>query len=159
MGITGFTLPTLYRWIKSEQGREQSLYPLKEGLYLGSGKADKVIEEAGLDGANQFKAILEYVKRKGIKVWPKKQKDWGVWFYWTSPPTGDEDKDEKRNLFDEDGIKRDDPDLVEVVLALGKEANGDCADLKVVEIPYGVKWEIAEYDGNEHVAEVHRTWY
>jgi hypothetical protein len=28
----------------------------------------------------------------------------------------------------------------------------------VVEIPDGVEWEIAEYDGLEWVAEKHRTW-
>lgn len=53
---------------------------------------------------------------------------------------------------------RADPLLVACVEALGKKANGGCADLAVVEIPDGVEWEIDEYDGNEHVAEVHRTW-
>lgn len=56
-------------------------------------------------------------------------------------------------------ISRDDPDLVNVVAALGEAANGRCADLKIVEIPKGVDWEICEYDGKEWVAEVHRTWY
>ena len=55
-------------------------------------------------------------------------------------------------------IQRDDPELVRVVEALGEEANGECAQLKVVEIPEDVAWEIKEYDGNEHVAEKHRTW-
>lgn len=55
-------------------------------------------------------------------------------------------------------IPRNDADLVAVVEELGKRASGKCADLKVVEIPDGVEWEIKEYDGNEHVAEVHRTW-
>jgi len=53
---------------------------------------------------------------------------------------------------------RADPDLVRVVEELGKEANGKHADLKVVEIPDGVEWEIEEYDGTEWVAEQHRTW-
>ena len=55
-------------------------------------------------------------------------------------------------------IQRDDPELVRVVEALGEEANGECAQLKVVEIPEDVAWEIKEYDGNEYVAEKHRTW-
>jgi hypothetical protein len=38
-------------------------------------------------------------------------------------------------------------------------ASGDCAHLKIVEIPDDVEYEIQEYDGNEHIAEVHRTWY
>lgn len=53
---------------------------------------------------------------------------------------------------------RDDKDLVEVVEELGGEASGGCADLKIVEVPDDVKWHIEEYDGLEHVAEVHRTW-
>ena len=55
-------------------------------------------------------------------------------------------------------IQRDDPELVRVVEALGTEASGECAELKVIQIPDGVDWEINEYDGNEHVAEKHRTW-
>ena len=64
MGITGFTLPTMYRWIRSELGRASTLHPLQKGHYLGSGQADKVMIEAGLDGANQFEAIVRYVKER-----------------------------------------------------------------------------------------------
>jgi transketolase len=62
MGITGFTLPTLYRWIQSDYGRKMSLHPFGKGHYLGSGKADMVMKEAGLDGESQFKAILRYLE-------------------------------------------------------------------------------------------------
>jgi hypothetical protein len=41
---------------------------------------------------------------------------------------------------------------------LGSEANGHCADLKVVEIPNNVQWEIEKAGGMEHVSETHRTW-
>ena len=64
MGITGFTLPTMYRWICSDLGRLMTLHPFQKGHYLGSGQADKVLEEAGLDGESQFKAILRYVKER-----------------------------------------------------------------------------------------------
>ena len=55
-------------------------------------------------------------------------------------------------------IPRDDPYLVKVVRELGMGANGGHANLKIVEVPGDVDWEIAEYDGNEWVAEKHRTW-
>lgn len=53
---------------------------------------------------------------------------------------------------------RDDLDLISLVEELGEKANGDCAELKILEIPDDVEWEIKEYDGNEWVAEIHRTW-
>jgi hypothetical protein len=56
-------------------------------------------------------------------------------------------------------IARDDPVLVSVVRDLGKQANGIFANLKIVEIPAAVDWQIDEYDGKEWVAEAHRTWY
>ena len=61
IGITGFTLPTLYRWVRSDAGREASLHPFSKGHYLGSGKADVVLAEAGLDGASQHTAIKRYL--------------------------------------------------------------------------------------------------
>jgi transketolase len=61
LGITGFTLPTMYRWIRSERGRKMSLHPFKKGHYLGSGQAHMVMAEAGLDGESQVRAIVEYL--------------------------------------------------------------------------------------------------
>jgi hypothetical protein len=55
-------------------------------------------------------------------------------------------------------IKRNDHILVEIVEQLGEAANGDFAELKVVEIPDDVQWQIEECNGNEWVAEKHRTW-
>lgn len=55
-------------------------------------------------------------------------------------------------------VDRDDPYLVQIVEEMGEAADGDFAKLMVVEIPADVNWEIDEYDGIEHVAEVHRTW-
>jgi len=56
-------------------------------------------------------------------------------------------------------IPRDDEKLVQVVEKLGAEANGHCAELKIVEIPNDVQWEIEKVDGAEHVSEAHRTWH
>lgn len=55
-------------------------------------------------------------------------------------------------------IPRDDSHLVKVVEELKEEANGSHAELKVVEVPDGVEWEIEGYDGLEWVSEKHRTW-
>lgn len=55
-------------------------------------------------------------------------------------------------------IPRDDKRLVQVVEELKGEANGHCAELKVVSIPDDVSWVIAKANGSEHVSEQHRTW-
>ena len=60
MGLTDFTLPTLDCWIHSQQGREHTLYPHKNGRFLGSGSAAKVYAEAGMDGASVLAAIRAY---------------------------------------------------------------------------------------------------
>ncbi len=61
MGITGFTISTMYQWIQSRKGREASLHPFQKGHYLGSGQAEMVLAEAGLDGESQYKAICKYL--------------------------------------------------------------------------------------------------
>lgn len=63
----------------------------------------------------------------------------------------------ERDFHDRD-ISRDDPYLIKIVKELGMGANGSHANLKIVEIPGDISWHIAEYDGNEWVAEDHRTW-
>jgi len=50
------------------------------------------------------------------------------------------------------------PLVIRVVEELGDAANGPHAELSVVEIPDGTDYEISEYDGQEHIAETHRTW-
>lgn len=47
---------------------------------------------------------------------------------------------------------------IKVVEEMDNEVNGRFAELKIVEIPDDVSWEIVEYDGMEHIAEIHRTW-
>lgn len=60
--------------------------------------------------------------------------------------------------FDSRQTPRNDPNLLEVVKSLKELAAGRCAKLKIVKIPDGIDWVIEEYDGNEWVAEKHRTW-
>ena len=62
MGITGFTLPTMYRWIRSDMGRSMTIYPYRKGHYLGSGNGEMILAEAGLDGESQYRAIKRYLE-------------------------------------------------------------------------------------------------
>jgi hypothetical protein len=56
-------------------------------------------------------------------------------------------------------IPRDSKILLQVIDELGVEkASGPHAELKVIEVPDGVKWHIGEYDGMEWIAENHRQW-
>ena len=48
-------------------------------------------------------------------------------------------------------IPRTDLALIQVIEELGEEANGDCAEIYIVEIPAGTRYRIDEYDGNERV--------
>ncbi len=64
MGVTGFTLPTMWRWITSAEGRAATLHPFAHGHYLGSGQGDVVLAEAGLDGASQAEAIVRYAESR-----------------------------------------------------------------------------------------------
>jgi transketolase len=60
MGITDFTLPTLYQWVRSNDGLRRSLHSFRRGHYLGSGSASKVMEEAGVHASGQLESILAY---------------------------------------------------------------------------------------------------
>ncbi len=48
--------------------------------------------------------------------------------------------------------------LIEVVERMGRNADGQCSKLAVVEIPDGIEWSISEYDGFERAEEKHRSW-
>jgi len=64
MGITGFTAATMHHWIMSEAGRAATLHPFQGKHFLGSGQADKVIAQAGLDGESQAAAVMRYVESR-----------------------------------------------------------------------------------------------
>lgn len=94
-------------------------------------------------------AIHEVARRKGLKL---SSEDIGV----TLPLYLH--YDQYGNEFCSHDLKRDDSDLVAVVEEMGEDANDGFAELKIVEIPDNVNWQIEEYDGAEWVAEQHRTW-
>lgn len=50
------------------------------------------------------------------------------------------------------------PQVIQVIEEMGKEASGSCANLRIIEIPDDIEWEITEYDGFERIEEVHRKW-
>lgn len=56
-------------------------------------------------------------------------------------------------------IERNDPILLQVLDQMGvDECGSNYSELKIVEVPDDVEWEIEEHDGKEWVAERHRTW-
>lgn len=71
-------------------------------------------------------------------------------------------QDESQEIFERYGYyfepERHDLDLVKVIEELGDEANNLVSELKIIEIPDDVEYEIKEYDGMEWIAEKHRTW-
>lgn len=122
-------------------------------------------------------AMMEYCRRKELKVYPEVHDKWdNIITYWLVPEGERVDIDSTKwiELSDEERIKRNkeyekqsihyhsiprnDPVLVTVVEDMGSKANSRYADLTVVDIPDDVEWTIEEYDGTEWVAEKHRTW-
>lgn len=92
-----------------------------------------------------------YLNKKGLKFTKEKSQYFSL--------VGYEYHVEGNEHWYERDIARDDPVLVQVVEELGQKSFGSYAELRVVEIPDGVEWEVEEYDGKEWVAEKHRTWY
>ena len=93
-------------------------------------------------------AIETYADRKGINL-KKEKTTFGITLY-TNVDTNED--------FESRDIERNDPVLVKIVEELGSKSFGFAANLKIVEIPDNVNWEVIQYDGLEHIAEKHRTW-
>lgn len=62
--------------------------------------------------------------------------------------------------YDDDFVlSRTNEDLINIVLNLGKKANTEYSDLKIIEIPENIKWYIRIFDdGTEEIHEEHRSW-
>lgn len=116
-------------------------------------------------------AVMLYAKKKGITLYCEHNSYYNNYFLCPVDeykkieaeerlkPIGS-NRYEKANAlsFSYHNMVRTDLVLIEVVEELGDNANGQYAKLKVVNIPDNVAYEIHEYDGLEHIAEVHRTW-
>ena len=53
---------------------------------------------------------------------------------------------------------RTNPHLISVIEEIGEEADGNYAQLEIIDIPDDVDWYIDDYDGIETVREKHRSW-
>jgi hypothetical protein len=121
----------------------------------------KIVINICYGGFGLSDAAYEFLIQKGV---PFKKCEEGVTeSEYTIYESEDEGREQWARLrgtkyWDNRQLKRSDPRLVELVETLGDKASGKYAELKVVEIPDGVEWEIEEYDGTEWVAEKHRTW-
>ena len=129
------------------------------------------------------KAVVRYNELKGRELWiiyderfswptysfvpPEERIDYGqdrlemAPKNWHIMPPQEKDKWNKtyrEQTFHDRDLVRNDPILIQVVEELGEFAEGRHAELKIVEIPDEVDWQIEEYDGLEWIAEKHRTW-
>ena len=112
-------------------------------------------------------AIERYIEMKGLSLFSEVVSDRKSYYY---VPVEEykkalvEDEKNKRGYpsnklaWSQSNIKRDDDVLIKVIEELQEKANGSYSKLKIVEIPDNVNYVIKEYDGCEHIAEVHRTW-
>jgi hypothetical protein len=136
----------------------------------------KVVINACFGGFSVSEAALQqYAKIKGIELWIGPGKFMKT--FWTVPPEERQTETtplewhewplEQRQAWNTryavehlsaTRFEREDPTLIQVIEEMGAAANGPCANLGVIEIPEDVQYVIEEYDGFEHIAEVHRTW-
>lgn len=121
------------------------------------------------------KAMFCYAKHKGIKLHAYKMEDRNVkdcnlievdenyneksiyGLTYTTDVASKLSEIKSRFTYHRD-IERNDPDLIATVEELGEDANGECAELKIVEIPDGTNYVIDNYDGMERVEEAHESW-
>jgi len=126
------------------------------------------------------KGIERYLEIKGLAYWPQQNERFGSLIgptYWLVPKDQQMSEPDaetwhamttterqqynhlyEQQVFSDRDLDRDDTVLVQVVRELGEAANSRFSNLKVVEIPADVEWQIEEYDGREWIAEKHRTW-
>jgi hypothetical protein len=130
------------------------------GCYGGFSLSDKALKRLC-----EIKGIpchfFKMVQRKGeYKFEPIQEGEvWMSHAFSVSNPNDLSIKDRNNTYISSRPEDRADLDLIRVVEEMGKDADGECAKLKIVEIPDGIDWEISEYDGMESVEERHRSWY
>lgn len=115
------------------------------------------------------KAVRRYFEIVGKPIFVETKNSFGTNYYYFCEPsefhklhleakkTGDYSKTNDL-YFSDYSIERDDPVLIQVVEELCEEANGNHAELRIVEIPDDINYIIEEYDGFESIHEEHRVW-
>jgi len=154
--------------------------------WLGTFKMKKVVINDQFGGFGLSDEAYEWLIAHGIRVdkYHKEPRNPETGLYDIKPPenegevifdrslTPENEKEEIDRLMESNNYsvmgkywetwidaRRDWPLLIQCVEELGSEhASGKHATLKIVEIPDDVDYEIEEYDGNEYIAEKHRTW-
>ena len=105
----------------------------------------------------QYGFIGNYLNKIQIFQYPTEKKS--LFFgpsYYEAGHSGNDDHYLSEYKFCQD---RSDPDLIAVIEEFKERTNSWASEIAIVEVPDDVKWHIHEYDGLEHVAENHRTWY
>lgn len=122
-------------------------------------------------------AVYKIAELKGLTIYPEMYGYLGLdKIYWTceEKPEGYiedinfskasiEDRIKSNYIFTENTISNRPSNrtcqfLIKAIEELGKNANGELSNLKIVEIPDEVEFTIEDYDGIEWIAEKHRVW-
>jgi hypothetical protein len=113
---------------------------------------------AELQGRECYFFKQEYPNRKYVPI-SVEEADKAFMFHAWDIPNPDSNSDQHNHfIYYPMSIDRTDPKLIQVVEELGEKANDQNAELKIIEIPDGVDYEIDEYDGVESVHERHNCW-
>ena len=142
--------------------------------YGGFGLSDAVYEKL-IEWGIPVRKYTEQIREEGGQFKDEPSNDGEVIFDRELTPIGEstwndryhEHKGNPSRLFGQrywetwisyDNACRAHPLIIRAIEELGEAANGEFAELKIVEIPDDVEFIIDEYDGLEHIAEKHRTW-
>ncbi|HAX47765.1 MAG TPA: hypothetical protein DCX92_02140 [Bacteroidetes bacterium] len=54
----------MYKWITGFEARYNILHPFRKGYYLGSGTAESVLHQAGLDANTMYTEVKKYIESR-----------------------------------------------------------------------------------------------
>lgn len=117
---------------------------------------------AELAGIKVFFYAPDYSQGVGKNITIRAKPDDDM-FYVLKQDIGDKPSNEQLNgkkveWLHASDLTRSDPNLVQTVETLGKDADTRCSKLEIIEIPDGIEFDIDDYDGMESIHESHRSW-